>query len=65
MRESCPDCNGFGNGFHCTDFVVNLVGDVNGDVATIAFGPAFLPEIASHFGNIVNFLGENFAIIKN
>ena len=35
---------------------IDLVGDIDDDIAAIAFGPAFLPEVAGHLGNLVDAL---------
>ena len=40
-----------------------LVGDVDDDITAVALGPAFLPEIASHLGDLVDFLTKQGIII--
>jgi len=41
-----------------------MFGNVDGNVAAVAFGPPFLPEIAGHFGHLLYFAGQGRTIIK-
>ena len=43
---------------HRTDLVVGIGRDVDRDVAAVAFGPAFLPEVAGDFGDFGHPLGQ-------
>ena len=41
---------------------VELFGDIDDDIAAVALGPAFLPKVAGHFGDLVD-LAFQFRII--
>ena len=45
--------------------IVHLLGDVYGDVATIAFGPSFLPQIARHFSDAFHHLLQSRSLVQN
>ena len=46
------------------DVVVDVFGDVDGDVAAVAFGPSFLPQIAGHFGHFFYFGRQTGAVVE-
>lgn len=45
-------------GGHAAYLVVDMFGYVYRDVAAVALGPPFLPEVSGHFGHLLNFGGK-------
>lgn len=41
---------------HCLHLLVGIFGDIECEVAAIALGPTFLPEVSGHFGHLVQCL---------
>ena len=54
-RQRRTDGVAFRDGGHAADRIVDMFGDVYGDIAAVALSPPFLPEIAGHFGHLVDF----------
>ena len=52
-----------GRGSDMADFIVDMLGDIDRDVAAVTLGPPFLPEIAGHFGHIHHLLRKTGAIV--
>lgn len=45
-------------GGHTAYLVVDMFGYVYRDVAAVALGPPFLPEVSGHFGHLLNLGGK-------
>ena len=45
--------------------VVDIFGDVHGDIAAVALGPTVLPQITSHFGYLLYLAAQGVAAFQN
>ena len=57
-----PDGDRLADSRHLTDLIVNEVGDVHRDIATIAFCPSVLPQIAGDLRNLVDLFFQSGAV---
>ena len=54
LRQRQANLLYFRNGRQCFALIVHKLGNVNGDVSTVAFCPSFLPEVTSNLCNLIN-----------
>ena len=53
-RQRNADCLHLADRGQLADVIVYQMGHVHGDVAAVALCPSVLPQIAGHFGNLLN-----------
>ena len=61
VREGSPDGLHLADRCHLTNLVVHKLGNVDGDVSTVALRPTFLPQVSGHFSHLVHFFCQGRA----
>ena len=65
VRKGCSDGGHGADCRHIAYLIIYKLGNIDGDVSTITFGPAFLPEITGNFGHLVYLAGQCGASVQN